>query len=559
MSEDLHNIDKLFKQAIDQHEEEPSPQVWDAIDKNLDKKNVVSILKRYNKLKWVAAALLLFSFGMAMYTLEMRRKDKETVKKNATEKPFINNKESGKTKGEENNNNISPEKTDTTTNNTTVKDEDKALKNFKDNKNVTDNIQKEKSLQAAPVTNNNEKKKSTSSVRSTVDKTSQGEPGINKKPSIISDKSEENLAGKNNNVKEPATKNNDKTLVTNQNNSAEDLFNKQKESLAGKENNLKESTVKNNNKISIANGQNKSSENISANKPKDNIAENVPSKEKKSEPSATQPAKPETETTDKINTAHQSKKSRDKNSKIKADRKSPFTGTLFFSPDFISMNVTSDRPRFREDDRDEIKKNEKIKTSSSYGILIDYALNKKITVGTGASVSTRISEINNKTVYARPDDRGNVNYRISCSTGPAYIPSKPGNTPAQGDSTKALSGKTTLQYINIPVVIKYNFTKGKISLTPGVGISANFLSKGKVETTLSTASGNEATTTDIEGLRSNYFSGSVSIGAEYMLGKKVGLNFTPTARFALSPINKNAPVKTKINSFGLAAGISIRF
>jgi hypothetical protein len=67
MSENLHNIDDLFKKAIDDHLDTPSQKVWDAIDKNLDKKKVVSISRKYNKLKWAAAILLLFSTGMAMY------------------------------------------------------------------------------------------------------------------------------------------------------------------------------------------------------------------------------------------------------------------------------------------------------------------------------------------------------------------------------------------------------------------------------------------------------------------------------------------------------------
>src|SRR5450432_1434464 len=86
MSDDLHNIDDLFKRALEEHTELPSSAVWDNIDKSLDKKKVVSISKKYNKLKWAAAVLLLFSFGMAMYVLHIRMKDKELVKQNNAER-----------------------------------------------------------------------------------------------------------------------------------------------------------------------------------------------------------------------------------------------------------------------------------------------------------------------------------------------------------------------------------------------------------------------------------------------------------------------------------------
>src|SRR4051812_21375813 len=81
MSDDLHNIDDLFKKALEKHGELASPGVWDKIDKSLDKKKVISISRKYNKLKWAAAILLLFSFGMAMYSLHIM-KSKEVVKQN---------------------------------------------------------------------------------------------------------------------------------------------------------------------------------------------------------------------------------------------------------------------------------------------------------------------------------------------------------------------------------------------------------------------------------------------------------------------------------------------
>jgi len=79
MSEDLHNIDDLFRKALEENQQLPSQSVWDNIDKALDKKKVVSISKKYNKLKWAAAVLLLFSLGMAMYTLHIRKQNRDTV------------------------------------------------------------------------------------------------------------------------------------------------------------------------------------------------------------------------------------------------------------------------------------------------------------------------------------------------------------------------------------------------------------------------------------------------------------------------------------------------
>ena len=69
MNKDLHNIDDLFKQAIEGQQEIPPANVWDKIDNELDKNKVVSIQKKYNYLKRVAIALFIFCFMACVYAL----------------------------------------------------------------------------------------------------------------------------------------------------------------------------------------------------------------------------------------------------------------------------------------------------------------------------------------------------------------------------------------------------------------------------------------------------------------------------------------------------------
>ena len=230
------------------------------------------------------------------------------------------------------------------------------------------------------------------------------------------------------------------------------------------------------------------------------------------------------------------------------------SATLFFSPDLVSTNVKNDHPLFREEDSHEIEKDEKIKSSYTIGVLIDYNTGKNWKLESGVTFSTRFTDIEPKTIYARPDNNGNINYRFNCSAGYSFVTLKSSSLPpVSGDSISALTSKNILQYIGVPLVVKYMFGKGRFSLTPGVGISANFLTKGKIETTIPTTTGNESVTSnDIQGLKSTYFNGLASIGAQYKLNKTFELTFIPTARFALSSINKDAPVKTYLNSIGFA-------
>jgi len=92
MGENLHDIDKLFRDSLEEHEEVPSEKVWDALDNNLDKSNVIQIKRKYNNLKRLAVALLLLLLGTVIYEIQSKKAGKEiVVNKNAAEKTGINN------------------------------------------------------------------------------------------------------------------------------------------------------------------------------------------------------------------------------------------------------------------------------------------------------------------------------------------------------------------------------------------------------------------------------------------------------------------------------------
>src|SRR5665647_417034 len=91
MKENVHDIDKLFKAAIDDLEEAPSAGVWDAIDQHLDKNRVVDINRKYIQLKRIAIALLILLLGAGAYTLNTWTKAKEPAKYNNTKNNEQNN------------------------------------------------------------------------------------------------------------------------------------------------------------------------------------------------------------------------------------------------------------------------------------------------------------------------------------------------------------------------------------------------------------------------------------------------------------------------------------
>ena len=518
MSEDLHNIDDLFKKAIDEHEDSPSAAVWEAIDKNLDKKKVVSISKKYNTLKWAAAVLLLFSFGMAMYTWQTRMKNKELVKQNNINKASKTHKE-----------NSSPNEKKSTLNTKTNTEEN-------NNKSLSEKQLDKTQVQANTDINTAKDQQQNSSQQKITAPGKEKYQPTNPSQQDITVRDKEKI---------------EKEQTTNRNENPNPVNDHKQQ--------------KNNDVILQDNMKTKVPEN-SITTPEKYIADapiifkREPNLNSILEIQSSNPFsyKPDLVVTDNVVT-EKKKTTASKKNTSRSPNNSLFAATVFFSPEFVSSDVKDDHPRFREDNHNDIKNNEKIRSSSSYGVLFSYAIGKSVQLQSGVAISTRVTDINTKTIYARPDNNGNVNYRLSCSAGSVYVPLKSGATPAQGDSTKILSAKNTLQYISIPLSVKYTIGKGKFNIVPGVGIAANILSKGKVETILATTSGNESSSIDnINGLKSNYFSGHLSLGAEYYISKKIAFNFTPTAKVALSSINKDAAVKTKLNSFGLSAGITIK-
>jgi hypothetical protein len=504
MSENLHNIDDLFKKAIDEHSDMPSSTVWDAIDKQLDKKKVVSISKKYNKLKWVAAVLLLVSVGMAMYTLQTRMKNKELVKQNNLNKSK-NNKE----------NNIDKRST------LEIKPEAE-----KENNNIPAN-DSSTSKKEAIVTN-----------KQSVDRPKSINPDQQAK--TLSQAPEKKIKGPG--ITTAITKQPDN--VVEQNNLLNNNTSKQNKAVDNSNNNSEPFSRRVIGNVPVINTIHKwDIYAISSYHPSVNIY--PPAFIINNDILA-----------DNNEKARAEKRSRAVNKKTSATT-SPFSATLFYSPEFINTHVKDDHPRYREDDKHDIKNSERTKSSSSYGVLIEYGNGNKWSVQSGLAIFTSITEIGKKTVFARPDNGGNVNYRLSCTAGSAYVPLKSGASPTQGDSTKILSAKNTLQYVSVPLSVKYA-VGNKLKVVSSFGITANLLSKGKIETVLATPGGNESSTNNIQGLRSSYLNTQLSVGAEYSLGKKISINISPAAKFALSSINKDAAVKTKLNSFGIAAGVKIR-
>ncbi|HEY5405988.1 MAG TPA: outer membrane beta-barrel protein [Ginsengibacter sp.] len=529
MNEDLHNIDDLFRKALEENQELPAASVWDNIDKTLDKKKVVSISKKYTKLKWAAAALLLFSLGMAMYTLHIRKQNSELVKQNKEGKNILKQNLPNKISSEDS--------SSSNTNNTTP------LVDANDNNKVRKQLQNvDTSVANSNITISNNK--NLPANKEAADK----EVVVDKNIILSNGKANENIASLNR--KRPAMKD---TVGLKMQVAAGSIDSNNTNNKKDEQSTLSYSK----NDIDKTKGTNNSAYHI------------ITDKQKNIETSSLAPdlkdifllpiQTPVYKNDNRIisgDIALNRHVSFSKGTKINYSSNSLFSATVFFSPDIVSADVKDDHPRFREEERNVIEKDEQIKFSSTFGILVDYNIGKNWKVESGLTYSSRKTNIQPKTIYARPDNNGNINYRFNCSAGYSYITVKSPLPPAFGDSINALASTNNLQYIGLPLYAKYIFTTGRFSILPGAGISFNFLTKGKIETTITSATGSKIPSTDkIQGLKSMYINGAVGVGLQYKLNRTFSLSFEPTFRFAISSINKDASVKTNLNSIGLTTGI----
>lgn len=230
----------------------------------------------------------------------------------------------------------------------------------------------------------------------------------------------------------------------------------------------------------------------------------------------------------------------------------------FFSPDFAWYNLQDDEVGNQPDNANQLEKEEKHKFSSTYGVLLDKPLYNNWGIQTGITISNTNITLEPKNIYAQPDNSGAVKYRINTSSGYGYVLPSFSQNPVIGDSLYMYTSVHSLQYIGVPVEARYRMKKGRFRINLSAGISTNILSRATIKVNLENGT-NEIpeTINKLQGIRQLNFSGLTSAGFDYLLTKKLSISFIPTYRFALNSIDKNATVRSYPKTFG--SWIGLRF
>ena len=513
MDENLHNIEDLFQSALDDHIETPSGEVWEAVEKDLDKNNRISLKRKYTNLKRVAAMLFFLLAGFLFFFVYNFRQTlnagsdvttgsiKETLNS-------ANSNKAGKTAAVIlKNNNGSPSTTTTGTNIHLDMQNGQSYKTVVNEHNVSvsqkSSVNNSGSQNQADIVALHSEKYISKSKNETVNEK-------NKKHysrSLFSMKIENGSTSMGEQV---LTKN----YVNQQNSEVVQLM--VQKNISATKIELLTSDSPDIKKLIRRIAFSK----LAINYPDENVAVKMPKKKKE-----------------------------------KLDR---FSITPFFSPDIAWYRLQDNDGVNQSDDATEFESEENHEFSSTFGVLIDYNLNKHWGLQSGLTFSNINIIVAPKTIYAQPDNNGGIKYLINTSSGYGYVLPEFSANPAVGDSIKAIASNHSLQYIGIPVAVKYTIAKGRFQFNALAGVSANILTRARLETTLKKGNNDEIETVDkLTGLKKIYFSGLSGIGVDYKISNKISLLFEPTMRFALNSINKGTPVKSYPMSLGIRAGLKI--
>lgn len=583
MDKNLHDIEDLFRRGLEDNEEMPPENTWDGIEKILDKDKVISIRKKYLRLKWVAILLLFFSVGMSLYVWNTRKNNNPEKKNSAILKKEIEPKNNAApTYG---GNQIDVKKPVDSINATADNDlkKEPKLKNNAAPTNEDNKVDVKKPVDSTNASVGNVLRKEVKSNNNAAPSHGNNQTGLKKRV----DSANTIVIGNNQNpVKEIATAKVDKNIAKKQpeEKQAKSSITKSISNLAvSKEDRESEKNTKRDITKNLSNSSISKQEKEKENKPDNEFNINTPAYHEdeldvaaklvaidsnKNLPPLIQLhslplAEVKSSTTDLIDTKKilnatvLSSKNKFKQSK----NLSPFSITGFYSRDKSFFHL-QDNPSGNPNTNGVTDENGETETSAhTFGALIDFKPGRHWSLQSGLTLSTTHIDIEfeDEPLYAVAVNTGNVKYRVNTVLGYGYILPSFSNNPNVGDTISSLSTTNTLQYLGIPLAVKYSFDKGKFSINAMAGISGNFLTKGKIETEVELGNDNEfETVTKIYGLKKFYMSGLAGVSVDYNFYKNLSLSFAPTLRFALNPINENTPVISYPNSLEFSLGLKMK-
>lgn len=134
--------------------------------------------------------------------------------------------------------------------------------------------------------------------------------------------------------------------------------------------------------------------------------------------------------------------------------------------------------------RKDMETTEQLPSQISIGLLADFRIAKNISIQSGLGLMQLDVTIQPKQIKAEKDIDGIVKYRLDCSAGTYFINPKQGNYLRPGDTITTHIATNSLKYLNIPLNVKYHFGSNKLQFFATAGTGINILTGQNLDVTV---------------------------------------------------------------------------
>ena len=198
------------------------------------------------------------------------------------------------------------------------------------------------------------------------------------------------------------------------------------------------------------------------------------------------------------------------------------------------------------------------------GISLNYRFSDRLSLGSGLYVS-RIGQENND-VLAYNDPGGNGMYKLATSAGTVTINPRKFETviteqqisvkdSIPGDYIVNASMVQNLDYLEVPLILKYKVLNKKLSFNLMGGLSPGILVNNR---SYFNVDGGKVQTGTTENINPVIYNTLIGVGLEYAISKKLSINMEPTFKYSLSPVNTGSELRYQPYSISWFTGLSYK-
>lgn len=200
--------------------------------------------------------------------------------------------------------------------------------------------------------------------------------------------------------------------------------------------------------------------------------------------------------------------------------------------------------------------------TTSYGIGVGYAVNKRLSVRTGINQLEVGYDTQDVAVYSSPETSDGPKYKnINFSSAGASMSIAGAGSYSENQIPAAFSSlfdsslNQRFGYLEVPLELSYKLSDKKLRVDVIAGMSTFFLNKNEIY------SENKVKTTYIgeaNNLNKMSYSTNLGIGFEYKISKSLNFNFDPTFKYQLNAFSNDSG-NFKPYILGIYTGLSYRF